>query len=118
MKKYLKYIVLICLIGIIFSWFYLNRERGNPKENFEYFFKTFGENYALFEVKNIDWNKLHGHYVKKVDENTTDDELFNIFQEILNKLNDKHSYIYRFNEIYFSGYNLSSLNYFKLLSFH
>jgi len=117
MRKYLKYVVFVCLIGIIVSWFYLNRERGNPKENFEYFFKTFGENYALFEVKNIDWNKLHGYYVKKVDENTTDDELFNIFQEILRKLDDKHSYIYKFNEIYFSGYDLPSLNYLDLLSF-
>lgn len=105
------------MIGIIVSWFYLNRERGNPKENFEYFFKTFEENYALFEVKNIDWNGLHSYYAKEVDENTTDDELFNIFQEILRKLDDKHSYIYRFNEIYFSGYDLPSLNYLDLLSF-
>ena len=117
MRKYLKYIVLVCLIGIIVSWFYLNRERGNPNENFEYFFKTFEENYALFEVKNIDWNELHSFYAKKVDKNTTDDELFNIFQKILYKLDDKHSYIYRFNEIYFSGYNLPSLNYLDLLTF-
>lgn len=115
--KYLKYIVLVCLIGIIVSWFYLNRERGNPKENFEYFFKTFEENYALFEVKNIDWKELHSYYVKKVDENTTDEELFNIFQEILYKFDDKHSYIYRFNEIFFSGYNFPSLNYLDLLTF-
>lgn len=117
MRKVLKYLVLVCLIGIIGSWFYLNRERGNPKENFEYFFKTFEENYALFEVKNIDFSELHSHYLKNVDDNTTDEELFNIFQEILYKLDDKHSYIYRFNQIYFSGYNLPSLNYFDLLTF-
>lgn len=46
MKKFLKYLVLVCFIGIIGTWFYLNRERGNPEENFEYFFKTFEENYA------------------------------------------------------------------------
>ena len=117
MRKYLKYIIVAFLISIIAFWFYLNREKGNPKENFEAFFKTFEENYALFEVKNIAWKDLHNQYAEKVNENTTDDELFNIFQEILFKLDDKHCYIYRFNQIYFSGFGLPSLNYFSLLSF-
>ncbi len=117
MRKYLKYIIIAFLISIIAFWFYLNREKGNPKENFETFFKTFEENYALFEVKNIAWKDLHDQYAEKVNKNTTDDELFNIFQEILFKLDDKHCYIYRFNQIYFSGFGLQSLNYFGLLSF-
>jgi hypothetical protein len=117
MRKYSRYIAFICLIAIIASWFYLNREKGNPKENFEAFFTTFKENYALFEVKNIVWEDLYNQYAEKVNENTTDDELYNIFQKVLLKLDDKHCYIYRFNQIYFSGFGLPSLNYFDLLSF-
>jgi len=117
MRKYLKYIGVVCFIVIISSWLHLNRDRGNQRENFEYFFKTFEEKYALFEVKDIDWNALHSQYETRVHDSMTDDELFKIFQEVLYQLNDKHSYIYRFNEIYFSGYNLPVLNYFDLLKF-
>lgn len=117
MRKYSKYIIGVFLIAIIASWFYLNKERGNPKENFEYFFKTFEKNYALFEIKQIDWKKEYNYYSEKVSENTTDDELFDIFHEVLSKLDDKHCYVYRFNQIYFSGFGLPSLNYPDLLSF-
>lgn len=117
MKRYLKYLIVLIILLIVGFWFYLNREKGNPVENFEAFFKVFEENYALFDVKQIDWKSEYEYYSEQVTEKTTDDELFNIFQEILAKLNDKHCYIYRFNEIYFSGFGLSSLNYLDLLSF-
>lgn len=116
MKKLFTY-TLIFLIVLVSACLYLNRDKGQPVENFEAFFKVFKQNYALFDVKGIDWNKEYIRYSKKVNENTTDDELFGIFQEILENLDDKHSYIYRFNEIYFSGFGLPSLNYLDLISF-
>lgn len=116
MKKLLIYTIII-LIVLICGWTYLTRDEGQPVENFETFFKIFKENYALFEVKGINWDKEYDYYSKKIDEKTTDDELFNVFQEVLKKLDDKHCYIYRFNEIYFSGFGLPSLNYLDLTSF-
>jgi len=116
MKKLLTYTIII-LIVLISGWIYLSRDKGQAVENFEAFFKTFKENYALFDIKEIDWNKEYTYYSKKINEETTDDELFNVFQEILRKLDDKHCYIYRFNEIYFSGFGLPSLNYLDLTSF-
>jgi len=117
MRKYLKYILVAFLISIIAFWFYLNREKGNPIENFNYFFNVFKEKYANFEVKAIDWQDIYNYYSEKVNERTTDEELFNIFQEFLTKLNDKHCRIYRFNQLCFSGFGLPSLNYFTILSF-
>lgn len=108
---------IIVLIVIICGWVYLTRDKGQQAESFEAFFKVFKENYALFDVKGIDWNKEYAYYSERINEKTTDDELFNIFQEILRKLDDKHCYIYRFNEIYFSGFGLPSLNYLDLTSF-
>ncbi|WP_133249977.1 S41 family peptidase [Marinifilum breve] len=113
-KRIVTVLVLLILMG---SWFYLGREKGKTVESFEYFFKVYKERYALFEVKQVDWEKEYEHYSKLVDKNTSDDELFEIFREVLQKLDDKHCYIYRFNEIYFSGFDLPSLNYFDLLSF-
>ncbi len=117
MKKYRKFIIPFLLLLIIAFWFYLDRDKGNPIDNFEAFFKIFEKKYALSEIKKIDWKKEYDYYSKKVNEKTTDRELFNIFQEVLSKLDDKHCYIYRFNQIYFSGFGLSSLNYLDLLSF-
>lgn len=116
MKKLLTYTI-IALIVLICGWIYLTRDKGQPVENFEAFFKTFNENYALFGINGIDWNKEYVYYSERINEKTTDDELFNIFQKILRKLDDKHCYIYRFNEIYFSGFGLPSLNYLDLTSF-
>lgn len=116
MKKLLTYTIII-LIFLISGWIYLTRDKGQPMESFEAFFKIFKENYALFGVKEIDWNKEYDYYSTKINEETTDDELFNVFQEILKKLDDKHCYIYRFNEIYFSGFGLPSLNYLDLITF-
>jgi len=95
----------------------MTRDKGQPVETFEAFFKVFTENYALFEVKEIDWDKEYDYYSERINDKTTDDELFNILKEILKKLDDKHCYIYRFNEIYFSGFKLPSLNYLDLTSF-
>ncbi len=117
MKRTIKYFAIACLIGIFGFWIYLNREKGNPVENFEYFFQTFNENYALFGVKDVDWQEMYDYYSEEVNENTSDDELFDVFKESLRKLDDKHCYIYRFNKIYFSGYNLPTQNYLDLLSF-
>ena len=115
MKKLFTYLIAPAIIFGI--WFYMDRDKGQPVKNFEAFFKVFKENYALFDVKNIDWDNEYDYYSKTVSESTTDDELFNIFQEALKKIDDKHCYIYRFNEIYFSGFGLTSLNYIDLISF-
>ena len=116
MKRLLIYIVifLVVLSGV---WIYLTRDRGNPVENFNAFYKVFEENYALFDVKGIDWKKEYSNFSARINEKTTDQELFNIFKEMLDKLDDKHCYIYRFNQIYFSGFDLPPLNYLDLISF-
>jgi len=116
MKKRLVYTFAILMV-LVCGWIYLTRDKGQPVENFEVFFKIFNENYALFDVKGIDWNKEYNYFSERINDEITDDELFNVFQEILKKLNDKHCYIYRFNEIYFSGFGLPSLNYLDLASF-
>ncbi len=115
MKKLITILSVLIILSLLFV--YLDRDRGEPIKNFEAFFKAYKDNYALFRVKQFDWDKEYAYYSKHIDSNTTDDELFKIFTDVLDKLDDKHCYIYRFNEIYFSGFNKPSLNYIDLLSF-
>lgn len=62
----------------------------DPEYNFEYLWKTFDANYALFRVKHIDWQALYNMYRPQVTPKTTDDELFAIMSKMLGHLNDNH----------------------------
>ncbi len=63
---------------------------STPEENFEYLWNAFEKNYALFEVKGVDWEGLYRVYRPKVTETTTDDELFQVISDMLRHLNDNH----------------------------
>ena len=67
-----------------------NGLNNNPKYNFQTFWNTFNEHYASLEIKNIDWNNIYKKYEPKISGNTTDLELYTIFQEIISLLDDGH----------------------------
>jgi carboxyl-terminal processing protease len=58
--------------------------------NFEKLWKTFQYRYPFFELRNVDWKKQYAVYRPKVTSLTSDDELFDIFCEMLDPLNDGH----------------------------
>lgn len=88
-----------------------------PEINFNYLWETFDGYYSNFECKDIDWRELYTIYRAKVSSKTRNSELFKIMTELLSHLDDKHVYIHRFNNVYFSGYDLPVLNYFRILGF-
>ena len=63
---------------------------NDPKHNFQVFWDTFNEHYASFDIKNINWNEVYKQYEPKINENTTDLELYTIFREMITLLNDGH----------------------------
>lgn len=62
----------------------------DAEEIFEDLWKTFFNRYPFFELRNVDWNKQYDIYRPKVKKNTNEDELFDIFCEMLAPLNDGH----------------------------
>ena len=62
----------------------------DPELNFEKLWRTFQNRYPFFELRNVDWKKQYHTYRPEVTPLTTDDELFDIFCEMLNPLNDGH----------------------------
>jgi carboxyl-terminal processing protease len=62
----------------------------NPEMNFEKLWKTFHNRYPFFELRNVDWKKQYDIYRPKVTRETSDDELFHIFCEMLAPLHDGH----------------------------
>jgi len=62
----------------------------DPELNFEKLWETFQNRYPFFDLRNVDWKKQYETYRPKVTALTTDDELFDIFCEMLDPLDDGH----------------------------
>lgn len=63
---------------------------SEPEKIFEFMWKSFDVNYALFKAKHIDWKALYRTYRPLVNSKTTDDELFSIMSRTMGYLNDNH----------------------------
>jgi carboxyl-terminal processing protease len=62
----------------------------DPEKNFETLWRTFDDRYPFFELRKVDWNKQYDIYRPKVTRDTSDDELFDIFCQMLDPLHDGH----------------------------
>ena len=63
---------------------------SEPEKTYEFMWKSFDANYALFKAKHIDWKALYQTYRPLVSSKTTGDELFSIMSKTLGYLNDNH----------------------------
>jgi C-terminal processing protease CtpA/Prc len=62
----------------------------DPEKNFEELWATFHRRYPFFELRKVDWIKQYDIYRPKVTSKTGDGELFDIFCQMLDPLNDGH----------------------------
>ncbi len=88
--KYSKFILIVYLFTLTSCARVVSQPLSDPEKNFEHLWQTFDRDYALFTVKNIDWQALYRIYRPKVTSSTTDDELFVILSKMLGHLNDNH----------------------------
>jgi len=64
-------------------------ETADPKVNFDHFWNIFNDYYAFFEARNIDWSQYEG-----LRDQVTDDNLYDIIEELAYELADGHVSIY------------------------
>jgi hypothetical protein len=69
---------------------------NTPRNNFNLFWKEFDYYYPSFITKKINWDSLYNVYYYRINENTTDHDLWLIFKEILPNFNDPHVYMYSY----------------------
>jgi len=62
----------------------------DPGKNFEALWRTFYDRYPFFELRGVDWTQQYERLRRKVTEETTENELFDILCEMLAPLNDGH----------------------------
>lgn len=88
MRNYFLSLMIVCPFLAVAA-----DELSLPEKTFECLWKIFDGEYALFGVKNVDWNAIYRIYRPKVTSKTTDDELFDILSRMLSHLNDNHIHL-------------------------
>ncbi|WP_376772535.1 S41 family peptidase [Streptomyces zagrosensis] len=69
---------------------------GQPfdaRRTFDVFWQNFEENYPFFAAKGIDWHAVRDTYRTRIGADTSKDELFGIFRDMVTPLHDAHVFI-------------------------
>ena len=90
LRKNIKTYKFVKLNGLPESCYNAKVDQFDPVYNFETLWSTFNEQYCFFEKRNVDWAKTYNTYKTRISEETTELELFQICNEMLNSLNDGH----------------------------
>ena len=91
--KYFIYIIPVVFVLSLISCekvFFEPTPENNPEAIFEDFWTTYNNEYANFEERGVDWDAIYTQYRPQVNLNTTDDELFEIFKQMLWPTGDAH----------------------------
>lgn len=100
----------IILTSISCKKIFLGAEESNDPENmFEMLWTNFDEDYALFKARNFNWDSIYTVYRPQVTPQTTEAELWTIFTEMLDYLDDSHTLIWdqESGVQFVSGYELN-----------
>jgi hypothetical protein len=66
---------------------------NTPESNFDVFATTWAEHYILFDEKKVDWPAVVAESRAKVTPTTTPQQLFQILREMIEPMNDAHTFI-------------------------
>ncbi|TQV86922.1 serine hydrolase [Aliikangiella coralliicola] len=64
-----------------------------PKTNFDYFWHAMNDHYAFFAERNINWQSAYDTYAGQVSDDTSDEELLEIFSKMISPFNDAHLWV-------------------------
>ncbi|WKN43470.1 S41 family peptidase [Tunicatimonas pelagia] len=66
---------------------------NNPEQNFELLWDDLDQHYSLFTVRNLNWDSIYQVYRPQVTAQTTNKELFRIMADMIEYLDDSHTWI-------------------------
>ena len=99
MKKYILFGLILCCLSSCEFLAMDDSPPNTPTSNFESLWKTLNERYSFFEYKNIDWNAVYNQYRPKVDDNISNDSLFQVCKSMIQLLEDGHTYLIAENNV-------------------
>lgn len=93
-NRYLLLLWVILGMSSCSSFFIRRGNTNTPVEAFNTLWKVMDENYIYFPYKGINWDSLYKVYRPKVENQMTDEELFNVMRDLIHELKDGHVSIY------------------------
>ena len=85
----------LCLAMMAFASceraFMVDNEPNKPINVFDYLWNKVDQQYAFFDIKDVDWDSVYEVYRPKVYDEMTDDSLFSVCAAMLNTLQDGHT---------------------------
>lgn len=79
--------------------FFLGEDEANTRmNNFELFWNDFDKHYGLFYARQLNWDSIYNEYKPLISEETTDDELWLYFTEMIEYLDDGHTNLFQILE--------------------
>ncbi len=81
----------------------------DPEANFEALWHLFSENYAYFETRGVDWQAMYDTHRASIGPDSTDEELFAVFEQMLTPLHDGHAWVFDGESLAFLSGSLGGL---------
>ena len=84
------YIITFLLATACEDPFFEDDPTNDPITNFDIMWNTMNDKYVYFDYKNIDWDSIRTVYRPQVSPGMTDQDLFQLMENMLNTLRDGH----------------------------
>ncbi|MEM0993521.1 MAG: S41 family peptidase [Bacteroidota bacterium] len=84
------------------------RLENTPENNFELFWQDFDRHYGLFHIRGLNWDSIYTVYRPQVNAQTSEEELWQIFTQMIEYLDDSHTVIIKEDDYYVSGFELGA----------
>lgn len=103
MRRITKYgIIILTTLLFLSSCITEDTPANTPMGNFQALWKIIDEQYCFLDYKNeeygLDWNEVHTHYEKRLTNDMSSKELFQVLSEMVNKLRDGHVNLVAYHE--------------------
>jgi carboxyl-terminal processing protease len=112
MKKVLFVISFVCVFVSCKKAILGPEPANDPEVIFETIWNDLDRHYALFTVRNTNWDSLYTVYRPQVNNATTDEQLWEICSNLIENLDDSHTVLFKQNDSagYVSGHTLNVLS--------
>jgi C-terminal processing protease CtpA/Prc len=103
MKNYLFLLAFAALFTSCQTLVLGEHEANDPENSFDIFWGDFDKHYGLFTVRGWNWDSIRTEFEPQVTPETTDEELFEIFSNMIATLDDSHTFVYWPNQAFFTS---------------
>jgi carboxyl-terminal processing protease len=93
MKRILIILVLLVTLAGCEKLFLGEDQTNDPVNNFELFWHDFDQHYGLFLARGWDWDSIYRVYQPQINAQTTEQELWSLFSNMISYLDDGHTFI-------------------------